>query len=89
MLASLNLGRDQLEEELSNGSDIGKSNSLKTKSNTRLMTTKQLNKEYAETMHQAAEASGRRETLELYKKAKSIKKELYGDDPEYPLIHCG
>ncbi len=53
------------------------------------MTTKDLNKEYADTMHQAAEASGRRETLELYKKARSIKKKLYGDDPEYPLIHSG
>lgn len=90
MLASLYLGRDQLEEEHSSGSDIGKSNSLRTKSNTGiLMTTKDLNKEYADTMHQAAEASGRRETLELYKKARSIKKKLYGDDPEYPLIHSG
>ncbi len=51
------------------------------------MTTKQLNKEYVQTMHEAAEALGRRETMELYKKARSIKKKLYGDDPDYPLIH--
>ncbi len=51
------------------------------------MTTKQLNKEYKDTMHQAAEASGRRETLELYKKARSIKKKLYADEPEHPLMH--
>ena len=53
------------------------------------MTSQQLNKEYADTMHQAAEASGRRETLELYKKARAIKKKLYGDEPEYPLMHNG
>ena len=53
------------------------------------MTPKQLKKEYADTMNEAAEAYGRRETLELYKKARSIKKKLYGDEPEYPLIHNG
>ena len=53
------------------------------------MTTKQFKKEYADIMHQAAEASGRRETLELYKKARSIKKKLCCDDPEYPLIQNG
>ena len=53
------------------------------------MTTKQLNKEYADTMHKAAKAPGRRETLELYKKARSIKKKLYENEPDYPLIHNG
>ncbi|KGG14485.1 MULTISPECIES: hypothetical protein [unclassified Prochlorococcus] len=47
------------------------------------MTTKQLNKEYVQTMNEAAEALGRRETMELYKKARSIKKKLYGDEPDY------
>ena len=53
------------------------------------MTTKHLNKEYSKAMQEAAEASGRRETIELYKKARSIKKKLYGEDPDYPLIHNG
>ncbi len=53
------------------------------------MNPQELNKEYADTMHQAAEASGRRETLELYKKARSIRKKLYGNKPEYPLIQNG
>ena len=50
------------------------------------MTTKQLNKEYAKAMHEAAEALGRRETIELYKKARSIKKKLYEDDSDEPAI---
>ncbi len=49
------------------------------------MTTKHLNKEYSKTMQEAAEAPGRRETMELYKKARSIRKKLYSEDPEYPL----
>ena len=49
------------------------------------MTTKHLNKEYSKAMQEAAEASGRRETMELYKKARSIRKKLYSEDPEYPL----
>ncbi len=53
------------------------------------MTKTQLHDEYSRTMYEAAEASGRRETIELYKKARSIKKKLYGDDPDYPLIHNG
>ncbi len=53
------------------------------------MTTTKLNKEYEKIMHEAAKASGRRETLELYKKARVIKKKLYGDEPDYPLIHNG
>ena len=53
------------------------------------MTKTQLHKEYSKTMHEAAEASGRRETIDLYKKARSIKKKLYGEDPDYPLIHNG
>ncbi len=48
------------------------------------MTKTQLHKEYSKTMHEAAEASGRKETIELYKKARSIEKKLYGDDPDYP-----
>ena len=50
------------------------------------MTTKQLSKEYADTMHQASIASGRRETLELYKKARSIRKKLYGAQTDTSLI---
>ena len=53
------------------------------------MSTKQLNKEYMQTMHEAAVALGRRETIELYKKARSIKKKLYQEHPDYPLIHKG
>ncbi len=49
------------------------------------MTTKQLNKEYSKTMQQAAEAPGRRETMELYKKARSIRKKLYTEESEYSL----
>ena len=51
------------------------------------MTTKQLNKEYAKTMLEAAEALGRRETMELYKKARSIKKRLYENEHDYYLTH--
>ncbi|AAP99730.1 MULTISPECIES: hypothetical protein [Prochlorococcus] len=51
------------------------------------MTTRQLNKEYANTMLAAAEALGRRETMELYKKARSIKKKLHGEDADRPLIN--
>ena len=53
------------------------------------MTTKQLNKEYAETMQEAAQASGRRETIDLYKKARSIRKKMHDIEPVYPLIHNG
>ncbi len=49
------------------------------------MTTKRLNKEYAKTMHEAAKALGRRETMELYKKARSIKKKIHEEDFGYPL----
>ncbi len=49
------------------------------------MSSKNLNEEFSKTMQEAAEASGRRETMELYKKARSIKKKLYSEDPEYPL----
>ena len=51
------------------------------------MSTKQLNNEYAKTMHEAAEALGRRETMELYKKARSIKKKLYAEELDHPLTH--
>ncbi len=44
------------------------------------MAKKQLDKEYSKTMEEAAKASGRRETIELYKKARSIRKKLYGED---------
>ena len=53
------------------------------------MTKTQLNKEYSKTMQEAAKASGRRETMELYKKARSIKKKLYENESDYPLIHNG
>ncbi len=50
------------------------------------MSTKQLNKEYAKTMQEASQASGRRETMELYKKARLIRKKLFEIEPDYPLI---
>ena len=46
------------------------------------MTKTELKKEYADVMLQADQASGRRETMDLYKKARIIKKKLYGDAPE-------
>ena len=48
------------------------------------MTTKRLDKEYFKALQEAAAAPGRRETMELYKKARSIKKRLYSEDTEYP-----
>ncbi len=45
------------------------------------MSKKQLLKEYSKTMLEAAQASSRRETIELYKKAQSIKTELQNEDP--------
>ena len=53
------------------------------------MTKTELKKEYAEVMLQADQASGRRETMDLYKEARSIKKKLHEEDPEKPLIHNG
>ncbi len=41
------------------------------------MTQSQLNREYSQMMTKAAEAVGRRETMELYKQARSIKKKLH------------
>ncbi len=41
------------------------------------MTTNQLTTEYSKIMQEAAEAPGRRETIELYKKARSIRKKLH------------
>ena len=53
------------------------------------MTKTQLHKEYSKTMQEAEHASGRRETLNLYKKARLIKKELQSDEYDYHLIHNG
>ena len=53
------------------------------------MPTKQLNNEYSKTMQEAAKAYGRRETMELYKKARSIRKTIYEVEPESPLLHNG
>ena len=53
------------------------------------MTKKQLHEEYSKTMKEAQHASGRRETMDLFKKANSIKKRLYNADHPYPLIHNG
>ena len=53
------------------------------------MTKTELKKEYADVMLQADHASGRRETMDLYKEARSIKKKLSEDEHEYPLIHNG
>ncbi len=50
------------------------------------MTKTELKKEYAEVMLQADQASGRREAMDLYKEARSIKKKLSGDGYEFPLI---
>ncbi len=47
----------------------------------------QLNKEYSKVMLKAAKATGRKETMNLYKKARLIRKELHLDEPEYPAIH--
>ncbi len=81
MLASINLGRDQARDRPLSRSDIGKSNSLKTsKTQGFLMTKTELKKEYADVMLQADQASGRRETMDLFKKANSIKKRLYNNE---------
>ena len=53
------------------------------------MTKTQLHEEYSKTMQEAEEASGRRETMDLYKKAKSIKKRLCNVDNLHSLIHNG
>ena len=53
------------------------------------MTKTELKREYAKKMLQADQASGRRETMDLYKEARSIKKKLSGDENDYPLIHNG
>ncbi|WP_269622612.1 hypothetical protein [Prochlorococcus marinus] len=45
------------------------------------MTKTQLNTEYSKAMKEAAQALGRRETIELYKKANAIKKRLYRPEP--------
>ncbi len=46
------------------------------------MTQTELKRKYAEKMLQADQASGRRETMDLYKEARSIKKKLFGDERE-------
>ena len=51
------------------------------------MTKTQLHQEYSKTMYEAAQASSRRETINLYKKARLIKKELHLHEEEYPLNH--
>ncbi len=53
------------------------------------MTKTQLHEEYSKTMKEAQHASGRRETMDLFKKANSIKKRLYKLDNAYHLIHNG
>ena len=44
------------------------------------MTKTQLHEEDSKTMKEAEEACGRRETMDLFKKANSIKKRLYNAD---------
>ena len=44
------------------------------------MTKTQLHEEYSKTMKDAQDASGRRDTMDLFKKANSIKKRLYNTD---------
>ena len=53
------------------------------------MTKTQLHEEYSKTMKEAQHASGRRETIDLFKKANSIKKRFYNLDHACPLIHNG
>ena len=50
------------------------------------MTKTELKNEYAEVMLEADQASGSRETMDLYKEARSIKTKLSGDEYECPLI---
>ncbi len=45
----------------------------------------QLQKEYFKVMDEAARASSRRETIDLYKKARSIKKMLCGEESDFSL----
>ena len=44
------------------------------------MSKPQLSKEYQKTMLQAEEAIGRKEAMSLFKKARLIRKKLYGDE---------
>ena len=44
------------------------------------MTKTQLHEEYSKTMKEAQHAYGRRETMDLFKKANAIKKRLYNVD---------
>ena len=53
------------------------------------MTKTQLNKEYSAVMRQVDESVGRKEAIGLLKKARSIRKQLHHDEPDYPLIHNG
>ena len=53
------------------------------------MTKTELKKEYAAVMLQADQASGRRETMDLYKKARIIKKKLSGDEHQCHLTYDG
>ncbi len=49
------------------------------------MTKTELKKKYSAVMLKADQASGRREAMDLYKEARSIKKKLSGDEHEGPL----
>ena len=49
------------------------------------MAKTKLHSEYFKTMKEAAMASGRRETMDLYKKANSIKKRLHYNPSELYL----
>ena len=51
------------------------------------MAKTELHKEYSKTMQAAKQASGRWETMNLYKKARLIKKELQLGEYDYPLLH--
>ena len=66
----------KLENRLLSRSDIGEeSNSLEPKHRS-FMTKTELKKAYAKKMLQANQASGRREAMDLYKEARSIKKKV-------------
>ncbi len=45
--------------------------------------------EYEKIILEAQKAEGRRETITLLKKARSIRKEMQLDEIEYPLVHNG
>ncbi len=87
MIPSIYLRRDQARDKTLSRSDIGQSNSLKQTKQSVLMTKTQLNNEYSRVMREAAVAPSRKETMNLYKKARLIKKELQFREVNSPRSH--